>query len=268
MSDTMLKDLRVKYRPRRFRHLAQGIDDPGIRLITQALAQNRSLLALLLIGSYGLGKTTLARLLGQRAACTQQQQHPYEPCGRCAGCREVIRRPHDCDLVGYSEWDVQINSPGEIISDIARYVPFAKTGGKVMPQRVVFLDEFHRLPIKHQEKFVKVIEDVGPRFKTLFVVSMADGASVCAAIAQRATPCRLRPPTIVAATQHVRAIARREGHVIHLDDAELLAASAACVPRQYLAFLQIALILTGDSAVVRREDVLAAVDAAGDGFGT
>ena len=253
-----LQDLRVKYRPHRFRHLAQGLSDPIIRSITLALAQGRKLQALLLRGGYGEGKTTIARLLGQRAACLRQQLHPYEPCGSCDGCRAVRKNPRSSDWEGYSEFDVQSASPRDMIDRIMNCIPYCKQGGTIMPQRVATLDEFHRLGIKDQEKFVKIIEDFGPRYDALFVICVSADASVCPAIAQRCTQRRLRPPSLQRCAEHLRLIARAEGHMLAPDDAELLAASASCVPRVYLDLLQDAIVLADNGSTLSRDSVLMA----------
>ncbi len=256
----VIRDLRVKYRPRRFRHLAQGLFDPTVRSITLTLKQRRELQALLLRGGYGEGKTTLARLLGARAACLRQRLHPFEPCGSCDGCQAVRRHPRDSDLQGYSEFDAQSASPREMINRIMDSIPFSKSGGNIMPQRVATLDEFHRLPGKDQEKFVKVIEDMGARYHTLFVLCVSSDANVCPAIVQRCTQRRLRAPSVEKASRHLRVIARAEGYFLTNEHARLLAASARCVPRVYVDLLQDALIHTAEPHTVTREGVVTACE--------
>lgn len=258
--NTGAQDLRVKYRPRQFRHLVQGLSDPVIQSITLPLSQGRRLQHLGLRGPFGSGKTSLARLLGQRAVCNNQHLHPYEPCGKCSGCQAAWENPLGSDWGGYSEFDVQSASPRDMIKRIKSEVMYRKEGGKIMPQRVVTLDEFHRLPIKDQEKFVKVIEDYGARFCTLFIICVAEDAKICPAISQRCTPRRIVLPSLARSRFHIRAIARAEGYILTPDDAELLAATARRVPRVYLGLLQDAIVFSHGETTVTRQAVTLACD--------
>jgi len=251
------KDLRAKYRPQKFRQLAQGLSDPVISTITKSLQQRVNLQAIMLRGPYGSGKTTIARILGQRACCRQQHLHDYEPCRRCDGCRAVEREPRSADWDGYSEYDTQSLSPRETIDRIMANIPFRKQGGKIMPQRVVTLDEFHRLAQIHQEKFVKIIEDYSQLYKTLFVLCVASDANICQAISQRCTHRRIANPPLARAVRHISIVARAEGRTLNKQEAELLVATADCTPRVYLGLLQDAMILS-QSQIISQESVIAA----------
>ena len=258
MNDSL--DLRSKYRPRKFRHLVQGLTDPTIRAITSALTQRITLQAILVRGAYGGGKTTTARLLGQRAACTCQELHAFEPCGNCDGCLWVMAHPRSADGWGYSEFDVQNVSPREMITRIMSEILYSKYGGRIMSQRVVTLDEFHRLPLRDQEKFVKVIEDAARQYNTLFVLCVAPDATICPAISQRCAVRPLRLPSIQECILHLRLIARAEGRLLAHEDADLLAATAGAVPRAYLGLLQDAILFSNDGTTVTREGVITACD--------
>jgi DNA polymerase III gamma/tau subunit len=263
-----IPDLRDKYRPRHFRQLAQGLPDPTIRAITMALASGRLPQAFLLRGQYGCSKTTVARLLGLRAVCLRQELHPYEPCGQCEHCRSVRRDPRCAGWEGYCEYDVQSQSPRELIDRIMDQIIYNKAGGKIMPHRVVALDEFHRLPVRDQEKFVKVIEDGAAMYRVLFVICAAPGSELCPAIQQRCTLRPIRPPAMVQGIHHVRTIARAEGRTLNSADAKLLVATANRVPRVYLDLLQDSIILSGDSRIVTREVVLHVCEMSGSmGYG-
>jgi len=258
MKDSL--DLRSKYRPAKFRHLVQGLHDPTIMAITTGLARRIRLQAMLLRGPYGDGKTTTARLLGQRAACTRQELHAFEPCGGCEGCQSVMTHPCDSEYWGYTELDAQSASPRDMIARIMADICYAKSGGRIMSQRVVTLDEFHRLPPKDQEKFVKVIEDKGREHNTLFILCVAPDATICPAISQRCAQRRLRLPSIKECIQHLRLIARAEGRVLTHEDADLLASTAGAVPRAYLGLLQDAILFSSNDRIVTRESVITACD--------
>ena len=243
-NDNGMMDLRVKYRPKKFHDMAQGLSDPTIRAITMAFGQDRKLQALLLQGPYGSGKTSIARIIGQRNSCLEKAIHAYEPCGTCEHCIGIQHDPRAACWHGYSEFDVQTAPPSELISKIRRGSLYSG------PRRTVALDEFHRLRLQDQERFVKVIEDLSADRGILFVLCVAADAKLCRAIAQRCSRRRITLPSLERAGLHIQAVAQAEGEVVSTDDASLIADMAQCVPRDYIGILQDAFIISDGSAAL------------------
>src|SRR5690349_10657613 len=74
-----------KWRPRHFQQMVG--QEHVLRMLTNALDQNRLHHAYLFTGTRGVGKTTLARILAKSLNC--EQGVSATPCGICAACTEI-----------------------------------------------------------------------------------------------------------------------------------------------------------------------------------
>ena len=74
-----------KYRPRRFEDVVG--QDHVVRALSHALAGDKLHPAILLTGTRGVGKTTLARIVAKCLNC--ETGVSASPCGRCTACGEV-----------------------------------------------------------------------------------------------------------------------------------------------------------------------------------
>src|SRR5262245_15231812 len=82
IANCMQEDWTKTYRPRKFEEL-WSIED-GHRYLMAALQTGTLARAILLMGSYGLGKSTTARIVAQAISC--QKRNDHNPCGKCDGC--------------------------------------------------------------------------------------------------------------------------------------------------------------------------------------
>ena len=78
-------DYRVKYRPRRYDQLWQGLDDPSIRTLVEQERAVKYPKGMIYCGDFGCGKTSAARIRGMRFSCWNWDKNPVEPCGQCLG---------------------------------------------------------------------------------------------------------------------------------------------------------------------------------------
>ncbi|MCA9183458.1 MAG: hypothetical protein KDA51_18485 [Planctomycetales bacterium] len=249
-----------KYRPVTFDALWQQ-DAPGLRLLKTAVAQRRVANLLIVVAAYGVGKTTLARLLGARINCWNAGQHPYNPCGLCKGCREVASRSEGGTNArdGYLEYDVTAHSPSHIVNSINEHVIFNKLNqpstGQVSSKWVVCLDEIARVPNKVQENLIKVVENSR---RAIFIMCFSDASTVIAPIRERGILIHLPLPTVQQASAALMRIASNEGCTIEESVARHIVELVRRVPRRCVLALEQAAIMS-PSKVIEIEAADAAV---------
>src|SRR5262245_3597353 len=73
------------YRPRSFGEIVGQENARAVRRLQQA-ARERSWVPSLLLGPYGCGKSSLARLVMQSYACASPDPETADPCQKCEGC--------------------------------------------------------------------------------------------------------------------------------------------------------------------------------------
>src|SRR5262245_34740325 len=74
-----------KWRPRTFQNMVG--QEPILRILTNALQQNRIHHAYLFTGTRGVGKTTLARIFAKCLNC--ESGVTPNPCGTCSICQAI-----------------------------------------------------------------------------------------------------------------------------------------------------------------------------------
>lgn len=244
-----MTNLADKYRPKQFVELWQGLETPVIEVITLELAQGALSGPLLVRSPYGGGKTSLVRLIGLRAACLNPDAASCEPCLSCKACTSITRalasRPLVIDEYGYGEIDCTRTPAGDILHLIQEEKMISKRlwspGG--MEQKVLALDEFGRLSMGDQKRFLKILETGGAHL----ILCVADEDKIDEAVANRCLVRRLPLPSIDQCVAHIRRIVESEGRTISPNAARLLAQRCGNVPRDTLLTLSDAMIFAKES---------------------
>ncbi len=161
-----------KYRPRFFREVI-GQDIP-VRILKNAVKNNRVSHAYLFAGPRGVGKTTIARILAKSLNCINPQEG--EPCGSCENCLEIDRGNFP-DLI---EMDAASNRGIDDIRAIREAVSYTPIKGKY---KVYIIDEAHMLTKEAFNALLKTIEEPPPR--TVFVLCTTEYEKIIPTILSR-----------------------------------------------------------------------------------
>lgn len=121
-------------------------------IIKNALEKDQVSRAYLFYGPSGCGKTTIARLLALGLNCQGAETSPTAyPCGKCSACSEIL---HDSSP-DYLEVNVGDKSS---VNDVRELIKSLSYSGLTLKNKIIILDEIHRLSKEGQEALLKPIE--------------------------------------------------------------------------------------------------------------
>jgi DNA polymerase III subunit gamma/tau len=164
-----------RYRPGRFAEL-RG-QDHVVRVLRNAVREDRVGHAYLFSGPRGTGKTSSARILAKVLNCAAPEDG--EPCGRCASCL-AVEAGTSFDV---HELDAASNNGVENIRELIERASYTTAGR----HKVYILDEVHMLSRAAEAALLKTLEEPPPH--VVFVLATTDPQKVS--------------PTIRSRTQHL-----------------------------------------------------------------
>jgi len=140
--------------------------------------------ALLLTGEKGVGKRTLAHLLGQGLLCTGEGD---KPCGQCRNCRRFIARTHPNALFPAplpKEKSIKIESVRKAIDSLSRP---SLEGGK----QVMIVEQADHMTPQAQNCLLKTLEE--PRDDAVILLTCDAESSLLPTIRSRCRIIRMQP---------------------------------------------------------------------------
>ncbi len=165
-----------RYRPQRFSEV-KG-QEPVVRSLRNAAAEDRVSHAYLFSGPRGTGKTSTARILAKVLNCTNPADG--EPCGVCESC-VAIEAGNSMDV---HELDAASNNGVEAVRDLISRAAIGTPGRT----KVYILDEVHMLSTAASNALLKTLEE--PPGHVVFILATTDPQKVL--------------PTIKSRTQHLQ----------------------------------------------------------------
>ncbi|MBC7074175.1 DNA polymerase III subunit gamma/tau [Candidatus Parcubacteria bacterium] len=231
-----------KYRPQKFSEfVGQG---PIVKILTQAIAQDRISHAYLFGGPRGTGKTTLARLLAKAINCEKRKLGTFEPCNECQACQE-IKEGKSIDLV---EIDAASHRGIDEIRELREGVKFLPAKLKY---KVYIIDEAHQLTKEAANALLKTLEE--PPSRTVFVLATTELHKMIPTIVSRCQTFEFKKLGIQEIALKLKKIAQEEKIKIENEAIELIASHANGALRDAEGILEKVTIAFPNQIITKKE---------------
>lgn len=229
----------LKYRPKRFQDV-YGQNHP-VQFLSNLIRRGQISRNLLLFGSVGSGKTTLARLYGRALNCESPDEQG-SPCNVCDVCSitDFDRYEHyderrRFEKIGFFEYDVpRKGGQKDDIDEFLRRCYVSPSKGQ--RNRILFFDEAHLVTKGGAERLLKSVEE--PKPNVTFIFATTEPTRLLIALRSRLTPLEVRPLPPKLAKNFLELHAAKEGIDYEPEAMALLAGLKHGYPRDLLTGLE------------------------------
>lgn len=226
-----------KYRPKSFSSIiGQSII---IHIISNAIKNNKLATLIILSGHYGVGKTTIARIIARTLNC--KNLNDTEPCLKCDSCVSIDNFTN-ADVL---EIDAASNNGVDNIKEIiesARYVPI------ISKYKIYIIDEVHMLSKSAFNAFLKTLEEAPLHAK--FIMATTDLNKVPRTIISRAQCFNFNSVSVEEIQILLEKIAKAEKYQYEKEALFIIAKSAMGAVRDAISMLEQASLLKNNNILV------------------
>ncbi|MDC3206983.1 DNA polymerase III subunit gamma/tau [Pelagibacteraceae bacterium] len=220
------KVLARKYRPQKFEDLIG--QELLVKILSNAINNDRLAHAYILTGVRGVGKTTTARLIAMSINCKNRDKKNCEPCGTCDSCKSTSS-DSNLDVI---EIDAASNTG---VDDIREIIDNVKYKPVIGDYKIFIIDEVHMLSKSAFNALLKTLEEPPEHVK--FIFATTEIKKVPITVLSRCQRFDLHRIENKILSDHLLKISKLENIDIDLDAISLIVRSADGSVRDGLSLL-------------------------------
>ena len=220
------KVLARKYRPQKFEDLVG--QELLVKILSNAINNDRLAHAYILTGVRGVGKTTTARLIAMSINCKNRDKKNCEPCGTCDSCKSTTS-DSNLDVI---EIDAASNTG---VDDIREIIDNVKYKPVIGDYKIFIIDEVHMLSKSAFNALLKTLEEPPEHVK--FIFATTEIKKVPITVLSRCQRFDLHRIENKILSDHLLKISKLENINIDLDAISLIVRSADGSVRDGLSLL-------------------------------
>jgi DNA polymerase-3 subunit gamma/tau len=233
-----------KWRPLKFDDVVE--QEYIIKILKNAIAQNRIGHAYLFCGTRGTGKTTLAKIFSRAINC--ENPHDSNPCNECETCKGIISG----SILDVLEIDAASNNSVDNIREIRDEVIYSPSKAKY---KVYIIDEVHMLSTGAFNALLKTLEEPPPHI--VFILATTEAHKLPVTILSRCQRYDFKRISIKSISLRIKEISDSNNISLNENAANLIAKLADGALRDGISILDQCLSLPKEEITL--DDVVSVV---------